>query len=306
MKRLLITLSILSLSLWALSACSEQVPDDLTPEEVTYFKEKADKAIKDDDKGAMEAVMDELHVRLTGQEPPKGNFDKSLNTSDIPSLPGACNLQKTATLILPKEAFPIPNHLYRMLTYGIIDSGEEIPPFVWEVIECGKSEDNPNSVAMQEALNWAKKLNADNSRTIRKMAVEYAELLIKYPKNKLLETIHSTIIWEAEQKEKDAKKIIEPFTLKSLSEQFHQENLKLWNQARDGNLSAQLNLAERYQDGSKIKKSNMRAYHWFARAEKNGGGETAQKGVKRNKHHLTDTDHYLIKQYFKFNMYPEL
>ncbi len=269
--------------------------DDTDSTPIQALVEQAKKALARNNFEKVQQIFAEIYELTTGLDAEADIPIKDRPTVDIQNR--LCPYRKAIAPLLTAQELEHLHHQMRVVAFGVVKKKEEDAPFVRAIIECVRDNGEPvaESKALQDGLNWARKLHAADIDGIRAMGREYERLFERYPDNLFYDLLNSfikgkidDIRWENERQEFKKR-----YPVGILFRQ------NLVNKAHKGGLAAQLELSRRLETGHNFRQDNAMAYFWYQRALKNGGGEFAQNGMDRLYPRLSELELWLVDMWTK-------
>jgi len=288
-RAFLILFSVFVLSSTDASAELQQRP-------IAELVEAARQAKERQDDKKFDEITGQIYERITGAdfsapEIPEGatpaEFDERL-----------CTYRKVISPLFTQSQIELLRHSWRIISYGMAPETTESTLFR-ALLSCTYDNGEPvlEAKAARDGLSWAKKLNEANLEEAREMAREYRVLFEKYPDDEIYISLADII-----------RKVIEEGLLEKPAGGVSDEELQFqWDlvqSAREGDLSAQMELAQRLEAGDRFIQGNAKAYFWYKRALQNGGGQPAQTAMERLHPRLSEFDLALVDYWTKFKSDP--
>jgi len=252
---------------------AESISDERDQRPIAELVEAARQAKDRQDDKKFDEVITQIYRRVTGfdisiLEIPEGvthaEFDERI-----------CAYRKVISPLHTPSEIDILRHSARLLGYSLITSEEENPHYR-ALMSCAHDNGEliPFGKALREGKIWARRLQSASRDEAREMTQEYEDLLGKHPGNRFYKDIIQ-LIRKVTDKDGSANEV----------QRFNDDDQKFqWNlvqTAHNGDLSAQMDLAQRLEAGDRFIQGNAKAYFWYKRALQNGGGQPAQTAVGR-------------------------
>lgn len=236
---------------------------------------QAEEALADNDRKTVGRLTKEIYELMTGFDPSQGK-PEHISIEDYRNR--VCLFLKATDSLMTVQDIENLHHEMRPVALMFVLANDDHHPYVQAITEC--IQDNgtpvPGAIALKEGIEWALKLEAADIVEKQVMAREYEELFERHPENQVYQQLNLIIRLSvdktvAKARANESKQRLEALTYRrSLAEK-----------ANKGDVSAQLEVALRLETGDKFEQNSMFAYYWYKRAEQNGGGEEAQKGLVR-------------------------
>lgn len=255
-----------------------------------HLVSQAKAAISVNDDKAVDRLSDEIYALTTGLDPALEETLEQITSADYQKK--FCPYRKAIAPLMTAEDIEYFHHKARFEAFRIVFKKEENAPYVLAIIECVQDNGDPvpESLALKEGIEWARKLEGADASATQTMAQEYELLIQRQPDNQLYQWIYLITVMAVDGHRLDA---LATGYNKLLSEGLYYQ-AKLVEKADKGDLVTQLEVALRLETGDKFKQSNRFAYFWYKRALQNGGGESAQNGMERLHPQLDWLDHELV------------
>lgn len=270
----------------ALSA-TDVIADDSDQTLISTLVENAKRAFAKKDVKSAEGFVAQLFERTTGfeasaPEPPEG-------VSEIIYAEKMCTFNQLV------ERIYIPEHMDYMwrhaalTAYFVVQKGAERAPSTLAMTECRYENGRLSLTArlVRKGIAWAKKLIATSADEARAIEQEYKAMSEQHPDEPMygafafIASIH-VIRNHVESAIQDASPL--PVAEETVSQE------KLVANADKGVIADQLEVARRLETGSRFRQNNAKAYFWYKRALKDGGGGVAKAGMDRILPHLTERE----------------
>ncbi len=276
--------------------------DELEQRPIAELVEAARQAKDQRDDKKFDEITGQIYERVTGadaltREVPEGvtpaEFDERL-----------CTYRKVTSFLYTPSEIEFLRHMWRYFAYGVAPESEGFKQ-LQRHMSCVNDNDElvPEAKAMRDGFHWVKKLKAATIDEAREMAREYEALFEKYPDRRQYRGVRIyTSLADLIRRE-----TYEGSSAKA-SVQFSDEELQFqWDlvqSADNGELAAQIELADRLETGDRFIQGNAKAYFWYKRALQNGGGQSTQNAIDRLHPRLSEFDLALVDYWTEQNNDP--
>ncbi len=250
-------------------------------------------------------IVREIFVLTTGLDVKLENFSDSLFVEGFEKR--VCIYYKAIASLYTREELELLRHESRFRAYsmffimrgvGTKIRGKTEIEVAQIIMKCVR--DNgapvPEAKALREGHAWAKRLDASNIAEAQTMAQEYEALLKRHPDDKMYQWFNVVMGLTVDRKRSDRD--LEKATQRVEVLDYRRDLAK---KAGNGDVAVQLEIAHRLETGDKFEQNKMFAYYWFKRAQQNGGGEEAQKGLDRLRPQFTEIDLMRIEDMLEKN-----
>lgn len=261
---------------------------------------QAQEAIARNDDAERSRIVGEIYELTTGRDAKFGKSTESLSGEEYEKR--TCLYHKAIAPLRTREELERIGHEERFYAYFAIQQGEADAESLRNRLECvqDNGEPVPEAMALREGLAWAKRLHRSDIAETKAVAQEYEALGKRYPGNERYRWFHHMIdsLVDRKRAELEREKSNRRFEISAF-------RTTLAEKANKGDVAAQLEIARRLETGDRFSLSFHFAYYWYKRAQQNGGGEEAQKGLNRLLPQLTEVDLMLVKNWIekKYVMY---
>lgn len=251
---------------------------------------QAKAAIARGDGAQEDRLLDEIYALTTGLDP--ADAEKAEHFSNAERQRKLCPYRKAIDPLLTADDIEYLHHTMRVAAFTIIAKKEANAAYVQAALGCTQDDGAPvpNALALQEGIEWARKLEAADDAETRVLAREYEDLIQHYPDDQLYQWLRFLI--DGKSTELRLAEVLEE-TQQLLNEGILYQ-ARLVEKADRGDLAVQLEVARRLETGDKFEKDHRFAYFWYTRAQQNGGGDAAQSGLDRLHPQLSWLDHELV------------
>jgi len=293
MKNLLRFLGMLLCLLTALPSFAEE-------DRLQSLISQAEEAIARNDDEERNRIVEEIFVLTTGLDVKLEELLESYSAEELEKR--LCIFYKAIAPLHTQEELEVIRHEARFRAFKLIKYGLTKYEGVRISLECvqNNGEPVPEAKALREGLVWAKRLYESDIAEAQAMAREYETLLKGHPDNEVYQWFNENmgLLVDGKRAHLNLEKSTQRVEILDYRRTFAE-------QADNGDVAIQIELARRLETGDKFEQNKMFAYYWFKRAQQNGGGEEPQKGLDRLRPLFTDVDLRRIENWIKkkYRMY---
>lgn len=270
------------LAVWSPSATAAFAGERDAPP-VSVLVERAREALAKGDEKAYLALVERLFERAAEMElssaPPEGMREKGRKES-------LCEYSWALERILSSERVI---ESLAISAFSLVRQGKEerAGEMIWatECVREGGRKPSTRSL-LRDGITWAKKVQAADAEKAEALAREYETLAKRHPQDELYRLRAWIAREQASFNSAEARK--KEFNSRTSEETAYQVTLVA--RAYLGDLAKQLEVARRLETGDKFRQDDAKAFFWYQRALRNGGGEAAQTGMDRLFPRLSEED----------------
>jgi len=239
-------------------------------------------------------IFSEIFEQTTGQDAKLETLRDSLSPEEYEKR--ACLYFKATAPLHTQEELEHLGHEARIDAYRFITLEKTETNALRIRMKCVQDTGDPvpEAKALREGFAWAKRLHESDIAETNSVAQEYEALSKRHPGNEMYQWFHFLMSSLVDQKraKRDREESMRDLEISTF-------RMTLAQQANRGDVAAQLEIARHLETGNKFEQNTHFAYYWYKRAQQNGGGEEAQKGMDRLLPPLTEIDLMRVKHWLE-------